>query len=227
MNKATEARYGEALKKISNDFEARTSAELVLAVAPNSGIYTSASLVLGAFFSFIALTIYIAAPIEFYDDFAFIAIGLSFLFGYTLVAFLPALQRLLTSRKEQAYYTALNAQAFFTKQHIYETKAGTGLLVLLSLTEKRTELVVDLGIQKALTAEQLAAFKADLQGVWSSGEELMQALAKAVAKHYQDFATALPRQEDDIDELSSGLTLKKMPRFLHGGFGLRRFTVKS
>jgi putative membrane protein len=227
MNKATEARYSEDLKKISNDFEAHTRAELVLAVAPNSGIYTSASLLLGAFFSLIALTIYIGAPIEFYDDFAFVAIILSFLIGYTVVAFLPPLQRLLTSKKEQAYYTELQAQAFFTKQQIYNTKEHTGLLVMLSLTEKRAELVVDTGVTKALTAEQIATFKADLQAIWSSGEDLMTALAKAVAKHHQDFATALPRQEDDIDELGSGIMLKKMPRFLHGGFGMRRFTVKQ
>ena len=226
MNKTTEAHYGEALKKISNDFEARTSAELVLAAAPNSGIYTSASLILGALLSFVGLTIYIAAPIEFYDDFAFIAIVSAFLLGYALVAFVPALQRLLTSKKEQTYYTALNAQAFFTKQQVYDTKSNTGILVLLSLTEKRTELVVDTGIKKALTTEQLAAFKADLQAIWSSGEELMQALSKVIAKHQQVFSAALPRQEDDADELTSGLTLKEMPRFLHGGFGLRRFKIK-
>lgn len=223
----TEKQLAESaiLSKIAGDFEAQTSAELMIAVAPNSGSYTSASWLVGAIFALIGLTVYVWSPVEFYDDLAYAYILGVFFMGYILVAFVPSLQRLLTTNKEKNYYTDLRAYALFAKNGVHKTKAETGMLLFVSVLERRARLIADRGVKSAIGASDLAAFEADLQTIWTGGA-MLDNLAKVAAKYAPIFAVGLPRQAVDEDELANTQDVKATPRFLHGGFGLRRFTVK-
>jgi putative membrane protein len=213
------------LDKIANDFEAQTSAEIMIAVAPNSGNYTAASWLVGTVLSLIGLTVYVWSPIEFFDDLAYAYILSVFFIGYILVAFVPFLQRILTTAKEKNYYTDLRAYALFAKNGVHKTKAETGMLLFVSVLEHRARLIADRGVKNAVAKSDLEAFEAELQTIWSGGK-MLDNLAKVVAKYAPIFAVALPRQEDDENELSNTQEAKATPRFLHGGFGMRRFTVK-
>ena len=215
----------QRLSAMVETFERETSAELLIATCPQSGHYYASAWATGTVLGMIALMMYIFSPIEYYDDLGVYSVIGSFALGYFLVALLPAMQRLLTRKNTQTYFVDMRAHATFVKEGIHHTKSETGVLVFISLLEQQAVVIADRGVRQAMPAADLAAFKKAVSEIFASGDYLDN-LQKVIAQYTPAFAAALPKGDDDTDELKNALHLTSSQRLMQGGLGLRMFKVR-
>jgi putative membrane protein len=182
------------------EIEGQSSAEVVVALRHSSGKYRHTDYLVGTFAALSALCVFLYYPDPF--DFTFLPLELCgcFAMGAFASAFTPPLQRLLTSRELMAQNVHNAARALFVDRGITRTRARTGVLVYLSMLERRVEIVAD----TALDDEQLGApwreAKARLAGVLAASPSL-DAMIEALRALGPALSQGLPRGEDDVNEL--------------------------
>lgn len=180
--------------------ESQTSAEVVVAVRSASGHYAHTDARLGASAAFMVLLVLLFIPQDIHL-FAFPpAVLLAFAAGALASRLLPVLRRALTSRELQEDSVRTAAQAAFTALGVSRTSRRTGILVFVSLFERRVEVVCDHGVDTALLGaewqEALTRLSATLAASTVPGP-FFEALLRIQAP----LARVLPRQEDDVNEL--------------------------
>jgi putative membrane protein len=180
--------------------ESQTSAEVVVAVRTASGHYAHADARLGAGLAFVALLVMLFIPADVHL-FAFPpAVLLAFAGGSLAGRQVPALRRALTSPKLQADSVRTAAQAAFTALGVSRTSRRTGILVFVSLFERRVEVVTDYGVDTLLLGAEwhdaLARMSASIAASQDPGP-FFQAMLGIQAP----LSRVLPRMEDDVNEL--------------------------
>lgn len=189
-----------ALTDAVSAIEARSSAEVVVLVRPQSGSYRDADLIAGIAFGLLVLWFQLFSPWEF----SLLSILVAPVAGGAVAALLvsraPAARRALTrpATRRQAVLTA--ARAAFVEHGVDGTSGRTGLLVYVSLLERIVEVVADRGVVQAVPADE-----------WESGVDAVRAAVakgqpgRVLAGHLVTvgdlLAASLPRAEGDVDEL--------------------------
>ena len=142
----------EALRNCVTEIEKSSDAELVLIVRARSGSYRHADYLFGSILAFAGLNFLLFSPVSF--QVYWVAIDIAILFG--LGAFLSSrsniIRYLLTSRKHRKVAVRTGAAAMFYEAGIANTAAEMGVLVYLSLLERRLELIADRGVLKGMPA---------------------------------------------------------------------------
>lgn len=131
------------------EIEAQTDAEIVIAVRARSGSYRQADYLCGAILGFLGLLFLLFAPFEFQHYWVAIDVVLLFALGAYLCSRSNALRRLLTAEQFRADAVRTGAAAMFYEAGIANTDAEMGVLIYLSLLERRLELIADRGVLKA------------------------------------------------------------------------------
>lgn len=175
--------------------EAKTCAEVVVALRPRSGDYRRADFAFGALLALTALCVFLYHPEPF--DFTLFPLEQTacFALGAVACAHLPWLRRLLTPRRVRRENVASAAQAMFLTQGIDKTQARTGILVYLSSLEREVFLVVDRGIDAAAIAQE----ENDLRAAFRAGS--LEAFVRALDAMGDALAKMHPVSADDVDEL--------------------------
>jgi putative membrane protein len=133
--------------------------------------------------------------------------ALVYLAGFFL-SFLSPVRRLFVTRKRSAGEVRQAAMEAFLDSNVHVTKGHTGILIYLSLFERRVEIIADQGIHKALpdpdvwneiTAELVASIRAKKQA---------EGLIRAVERCGALLSGAVPREADDTNELSDGVRFR-------------------
>ena len=140
----------EALTNCVSEIEKLTDAELVLIVRARSGVYAQADYLLGASLAFVGLLFLLFSPFEFHHYWVAIDVALLFVIGAYVSSRSNAIRRLLTTEKFRASAVRMGAAAMFYEAGIANTNAEMGLLIYLSLLERRLELIADRGILKSV-----------------------------------------------------------------------------
>jgi putative membrane protein len=188
-----------AVKDAVRAIEETTAAEVVVAVRKRSWRYRHTHYLFGFVISLLVLIALLFLPQSFDIATWPLEIGGAFIGGALLCAVVPPLERLLTEPGVMETQVARAAKAAFVDMGITRTHGRTGLLVYLSLRERRAELVGDValgvletddGYKKARTGIEAAAAEADLDAFVAALRQLAAPLA-----------AALPRREDDVNEL--------------------------
>ncbi len=143
----------EALTNCVREIEKSTDVELVLMVRSRSGVYRHADYLFAAILSFLGLLFLLFSPFEFHQYWVAIDVALLFLIGVYLSSRSNAIRRLLTTTKfrEEAVRTQGRRRCFM-KLELPIPAAEMGLLVYLSLLERRLELIADRGVLKGVPA---------------------------------------------------------------------------
>lgn len=179
--------------------EAVSSIEVVVAVRGRSAPYRTTALVAGALVAFVALAFTLFAPIPF----SLWSILLDPLAVGALVAIvvgrLPTLVRAATPRGVQEEAVLRAARATFLEKEVHRTRGRTGILVYVSLLERRVELVADVGVRDGAPPSVFAACEAAFAAAVQRGDG--PALARAIADLGTACASTLPCDDHDIDEL--------------------------
>lgn len=150
------AKFDEAARLVLTDcvqkIETTTDAELVLVVRARSGSYRQADYLFGSLLAFAGLLFFLFAPFDFHHYWVAIDVALLFILGAFLSSRSNTLRRLLTRKKFRSEAARTAAAAMFYEAGIANTSAEMGVLIYLSILERRLELIADRGVLKGVNA---------------------------------------------------------------------------
>lgn len=185
--------------------ERRSAAEIVLAVRASSDRYTDVDFVVASLAAWLALVWALFAPTVIDLDAIALLVPLVGGLGFYLARLVAPLRRGLAraSRMEAAVDRA--AKACFVDKRVTFTRGRTGVLVYVSLFERRIALITDAGVDRAMAAEHRGAWESATTKLFAvpRATDLRDAevLARAIEGLAGALEDALPRSTDDLDEL--------------------------
>ncbi len=185
--------------------ESRTSGEIVPLVVDESYRYPRAEIVGGGFF---ALGLGVLASWGFGHSSVWVFLPV-FLLAYLplryLVHFLPGLKRRLIHPAEMAAEVEEKAQIAFLQHGLYQTRDATGVLILISLFERRVRVLADTGISAVVPQPEWDGVVATITAGIRAGQTC-DALCTAIGRCGDLLAERFPRKSDDTDELPNLIT---------------------
>ena len=150
------AKFDEAARLALTDcvqkIETATDAELVLVVRARSGSYRHADYLFGVLLGFASLLFLLFSPFDFHQYWVAIDVALLFVLGTFVSSRSNWLRRLLTKKKFRSEAVRTAAAAMFYEAGIANTAAEMGVLIYLSILERRLELIADRGVLKGVNA---------------------------------------------------------------------------
>jgi putative membrane protein len=178
----------KALTERIAQIEKNTNAELVVVVRARSDHYRHADYLFGALLALAGLLFLVFSPFEFHPYWFVVDVIVLFVAGFYVSSRSNTLRRLLTSSKFRTEAVRKSAAAMFYDAGIANTSAELGLLIYLSLLERRLELIADRGVLKAVPSLEWNQLLFELQQAGSkpepqSLETAMQRLGKLLAEH--------------------------------------------
>ena len=142
----------EAIARAVGEIEKKTDAEVVIVVRGRSGSYRQADYLFGLVIAFLGLLFVLFSPFDFHTYWVPFDVAALFLLGVFVSSRSDFLRRLLTTEKFRQAAARTEAAAMFYEAGIANTHAENGLLIYLSLLERRLEVIADRGILKAVPA---------------------------------------------------------------------------
>jgi putative membrane protein len=184
---ATDSLTDEARREIQAkiaEVEKTSAAEVVCAVATESGRYDRAESVIGLFVALLALSLghalYSGSTPPSADEWAAarqlplggqaILVVLGFTIGSVVGSYWHALRRLLVFKTEMTGETERAAHMVFSSQRLRSTRDSGGVLVYVSLFEKQVRILADDGAMQALPADVLEQLTAKMKPLLKTGD---------------------------------------------------------
>ena len=195
----------EALAQQVREIESNTDAEIVIVVRARSGPYRHADYLFGALLAFAGLLFVLLSPFDFHTYWVPLDVALLFVLGAFVSSRINLIRRLLTTKKFRANAARTGAAAMFYEAGIANTHEENGLLIYLSLLERRLEVIADRGILTSVPALEWnhALFELRQAGRRPNPESLVKAL--------QDLGALLRKHKPATGENPN--ELPDMPRF--------------
>ncbi|MEO8902167.1 MAG: hypothetical protein ABI627_11625 [Polyangiaceae bacterium] len=179
--------------------EAQTSAEVVVAVRPRSGRYGVLAYHFGLGLSAAVVLYLLVAPSVYEIGAIALDAVLAFALGVLISIKFETLLRALSRRATLTENVDRAARAAFFDLGISRTSGRSGLLVYVSLFERRCVVLTDIGLDvKALEPGWLSATGA-LEGAVKTRE--LSAFRQALESLGPVLGRVYPRSEDDVNEL--------------------------
>jgi len=180
--------------------EKNTAAEIVPLIAPSSSGYPRAALAAA-----VACGLLLAAAagfgLEGLATWEFLALfGAGLFAGQGLATLVPCLRKPFLSRREMAFEVDEAAHLAFLEHELFATRDRTGILVFVSVYERRVRILADSGIAARVPQETWDKVAAELAAGIRAGRRA-QALCAAVEHCGALVAEAFPIKPDDTDEL--------------------------
>jgi putative membrane protein len=188
-----------ALTAAVEEVERGSSAELVIAVRAHSGSL-AADLLAGALAGLGTLAFLLFSPFVFSLPAILLDTALFGLFGVFVCSRSPWLRHALLPAKVADANVRTAARAEFFDAGIADTSGRTGILVFVSQTERRVEVLADSGVRSAVDAAAWQAWVGALTRVVRDERDGLK-LAAVVTSIAAPLAACLPRAHDDVNEL--------------------------
>lgn len=194
--------------------EMRTGGEIATAVIPESDDYGYQELLFALVVGAIAWTVTLAAQAPLtalmdrlfwsWEPWMLAAVQGAIAMEVGLVAYwlaqVPAVDRLIVSRKRMAEAVARRARRHFVEAAVYDTVDRTGILLFVSVLERRVELIADRGINAQVQPETWSKIVAELTAGIRAGRTA-DALVAAVEACGDILDGRVARRSDDTNEL--------------------------
>jgi putative membrane protein len=187
------------------EIETATDAELVIVVRVRSGRYLHSDYLFGFLISFVVLLFLLFSPVTFHQIWVPIDVAIAFVAGAFICSRSNFLRRLFSTEKYRTQAVRTAAAAMFYEAGIANTKAEMGVLIYLSLLERRLELIADRGVLKKVPSQQWNEELFELHQIGSKPEP--QSFLTAVRDFGKVLAKHVPATGDNPNELPD------MPRF--------------
>ncbi len=189
------------LREAVRALEAKSRAEVVLAVRPRSDSYSRGPLLFGVVVAWTVLGFELFSPYEFPLDAIFLEPAMIGACTAFLAASIPAFTRILASPKKRRQSVERAARATFQERGVGLTRERTGVLLYVSLLERDAVIVADKGITDMVPPE---VWTPVVSRVVASARSARDAagLAQAIQLLTAPLAAELPARADDVDELS-------------------------
>jgi putative membrane protein len=193
---------GEALAQAVRDIEKNSDAEIVIVVRGRSGTYRHADYLCGAVIAFVGLVFVLLSPFEFHTYWVPIDVLALFIAGAFVSSRTDFIRRAFTTKDFRAKAARTGAAAMFYEAGIANTSAENGLLIYLSLLERRLEVIADRGILKAVPALKWNNSVFELKRIGKKPEP--ENLVKAVRDLGRLLAEHMPATGENPNELPDG-----------------------
>ena len=193
------------LAQCVKEIEKSTDAELVIVIRARSGSYAHADYLFGFLVSFIVLLFLLFSPIVFHQIWVAIDVVLAFVAGALISSRSNFLRRLFSTEKYRLKVTRTAAAATFYEAGIANTNAEMGVLIYLSLLERKLELIADRGILRKVPSQEWNQELAELQRIGHTPEPTV--FVKAVREFGSILTCHIPATGDNPNELPD------VPRF--------------
>ena len=189
-------RVGEAVEAIECD----TAAEIVVSVRKCAGDYSATDLFAGLVLSLVGLMYMLFDSYPFDEWWMPVNVMLAFVGGAFLTLEIKPLRRALTQTDLLRKSALTAARAAFYELGVSRTSGRTGILVFVSMFERRVDVVPDIAVKpEELGADWTAAVDA-LQAAVKGTPDFDRFLA-ALGKLKGPLAKALPGKPGDANEL--------------------------
>jgi putative membrane protein len=202
------------------DAELRTGAEIVPVVARASGRYDRPEDIVGLWTALLALAVtWCLLPSNQHEsnswgNFApvwqmvglLMTVVVGFLVGTILASRLDWLRRLFTPQQQIADEVMARAKQVFFDRSVRRTVAGSGVLIFVSLFERRAAILADQSVVDKLGQPALDELCRQLTarlGTMST----TKALCEVIVAASEQLSTAVPRSSADVNELSDALVV--------------------
>lgn len=190
----------QEIEKKIQAIEAHSSAEVVVVFADQAGAYPEANLLWSTLFGLLSLAVILWSPWTFHPDLILLNVLLGGGVGWGCSRIFPRMRRLLTGPSTRAQQLQSAAREQFLGLGVDQTRARTGILILVSRFERALTILPDRGCQRALAPGLLRGWQEKFGQAASLPELLVQVglLLDAMAS---TLPQALPGTPDDVDEL--------------------------
>lgn len=190
--------FAKAIKTI----EEASAIEVVVAVRRSSAGYRHANAIVGVLAAFAGLAVMLFSEHEFGIPATLVDPFVLGLAAAGLVELLPTVKRLLTLPGALDREVHKAARSTFVERGVHNTRDRSGVLVYISWLEQRAAVVVDSGLARTLPADIVAALERALTAEVPKGGE---AVAHQLARSLPQLAPAMPRRDDDENELADSI----------------------
>ena len=195
----------ETLAGCIKEIEQNTDAELVVVVRGRSASYTHADYLFGFIVSFVVLIVILFTPFSFPEYFVPIDVAIAFVVGVLISWRSNSIRRLFSTEKYRNKGVRTSAAAMFYEAGIANTNAEMGVLIYLSLMEKKLELIADRGVMKKVPAHDWNREVFELTQVGKNPDP--QKFQNAIQEFGKVLITHVPPTGENPNELPD------MPRF--------------
>ncbi len=193
------------LTECIKEIEKATDAELVVVVKARSDHYRQADYLFGALLALAGLLFLVFSPFDFHPYWFVVDVIALFAIGTYMSSRSQAIRRLLTRAKFRADAVRKSAAAMFYDAGIANTNSEMGVLIYVSLLERRLELIADRGVLKAVDPLEWNQRLFELHQVAKNPDpESLQTAIKHLGTLLQEH---LPATGENLNELPD------MPRF--------------
>jgi putative membrane protein len=191
-----------ALAKTIRDIEKSSDVEIVIVVRGRSGSYRHADYLFGALVAFVGLLIVLFSPFDFHTFWVPFDVLALFLAGAFASSRGELIRKSLTTKKFRGKAARAGAAAMFYEAGIANTLAENGLLIYLSLLERRLEVFADRGVLKAVPPLKWNNAVYELKKVARQPDP--ETLVKAVGDLGNVLAEHMPATGENPNELADG-----------------------
>jgi len=199
--------------------EQRTACEIVPVLSTSSGRYDRPEDIVGLWFTVItALCLWYyfpkntgqgdwsGFPVQIELLFATLLLIIAFIMGAIAGSRISWLRRLFTPRQQMQDEVAARAREIFFDKRVHHTDGGTGILLYISLFEHMAVALADQAIIDKLGQSFVDQICQQLTQGLHSGNATA-AICEVIKEIGEQASTALPRAEDDQNELHDVLVL--------------------
>lgn len=187
---------GDAVREL----ESRSAAELMVDVRARSGSYEHADARFAAFLALLSLAVILYMPWVVPPIAVLLAPFAFYFLGMGLARWSRTLRRLCTTRHERLAAVRTQAAALFHERGVANTSEETGVLLYVSLLERRMEVLADRGLLRHVNAAEWNAALAEVHRERPIDPEAVLAAIRTLAAILQ---RDVPAGETNVDELSN------------------------
>ncbi|OQY03471.1 MAG: hypothetical protein B6I20_04960 [Bacteroidetes bacterium 4572_117] len=187
-----------------DEIEDSSLVEVVAMIKSQSGRYIDVSFAAGAVFMFLVYTYFMFAPTIYNVYLIYFLSIVSFFIGFSVVEFIAPIKRILTNKKRKQKQVELFARASFQKGGIRHTSEKVGVLIYVSLFEKKVFIIADRGAETALPDEEWKKIKTGFQNIFST-QNIANEFIGQLKNCKTIFSGYIPSTEDDVNELPDNL----------------------
>jgi putative membrane protein len=189
-----------AVRSAIEHVESQTSAELVVAVRRQSDSYRHVDCLVGAVTAYAVLLMLLFHPAPFEVAWMPVEVALAFALGAFASSSYWGLKRLFVpgGRKHTACWRA--ACAWFHEKGITRTSGRNGVLVYVSMLERRVEVVTDIGIDVDALGPGWQSAVQGIRAAVERGPDLAR-FVEALKALGPVLGAAMPHAADDVNEL--------------------------
>lgn len=180
--------------------EARSCAEVVIAVRATSAAYLHADLIAGAIGALGTLAYTLWGP----QTFSLLSIFIDPIIVGALVGLLssrlPYMRRLFTPTNIREAWVRRAAKATFYEKGVRATSDRIGILVFVSLLERHAAVIADSGVTAAVDPDEWQRAVTAIDVAVARGQDGVE-VARVIERLGDLLEPCLPRSEDDVNEL--------------------------